>query len=48
MKLFLGIFFDVTKAPKKGVIMRAFDVCSDGVFPAPDLGILGLKNWHVK
>ena len=39
-KLFLGILFSVTQAPKKGGIVRAFDVCSDGLFPAPDLGNL--------
>ena len=32
----------------KGVIVRAFDVCSDGLFPAHDLGKFGLKNWRFK
>ena len=38
MKLFLGILFAVTQASKKGGIVRAFDLCSDGFFPDPDLG----------
>ena len=37
---FLGIFFTITQAPNKGGIVRAFDVCSDVLFPAPDLGNL--------
>ena len=28
--------------------MRDFDVCSDGLFPAPDLGKFGLKHWCFK
>ena len=41
---FLGILFAVTKGTNKGGIMRAFYVCSDGLFPAPDLGKFVLKN----
>ena len=48
MKLSLGILFAVTQAPKKGGIMRSFDVCSDGLFPAPDLGKFGLEHWRFK
>ena len=48
MKLILGIFFAVTQEPKKGRIMRAFDECSDGLFPAPELGKIGLKHWRFK
>ena len=44
MKCFLGIFFDVTKAPKKGGIVCEFDVCSDGLFTDPHLGKFGLKH----
>ena len=40
MKLFLGILFAVTQAPKKGRIVCAFDVISDGLFPDSDLGTL--------
>ena len=28
--------------------MHAFDVFSDGLFPAPDLGKIGLKHWRFK
>ena len=28
--------------------MRALDVCSDGLFPASDLGKFGLKHWRFK
>ena len=28
--------------------MRTFDVCSDDLFPAPDLGNFGLKHWRFK
>ena len=28
--------------------MCVFDVCSDGLFPAPDLGNLGLKHWRFR
>ena len=28
--------------------MHAFDVCSDRIFPAPDLGNFGLKHWRFK
>ena len=48
MKLFLGVLFSVAQSPKKGVIMRSFDVCSYGLFPAPDLGNFGLKHWRFK
>ena len=48
MKPFLGILFAVTKAPNKGWINIAFDVCSDGPFPDPDLGKFGLKHWRFK
>ena len=48
MELFLGIFFAVTQEPKKGGIMRAFYVCSDVLFPDPDLGKFVLKHWHFK
>ena len=37
MKRILVIFFAVTQAPKKVGIKRAFDVCSDGLFPDPEL-----------
>ena len=40
----LGILSAVIKAQKKGVIMREFDECSDGIFPAPDLVNIGLKH----
>ena len=40
MKLFLGLFFAVTQEPTRCGIVRAFDVCSNGLFPAPDLGNL--------
>ena len=46
--IFLGIFFAVTQAPKKREIVRVFDVCSDGLFPDPDLGKFGLKHWRFK
>ena len=26
----------------------AFDICSDGLFRAPDLGQFGLKHWRFK
>ena len=38
------MFFDITQGPKKGDIVCAFDVCSDGLFPAPDLEDFGLKH----
>ena len=47
-KFFLGIFFAVKRSPKKGGIVHAFDVCSDGLSPDPDLGNFGLKHWHFK
>ena len=28
--------------------MRSFDVCSDGLCPAPDLGNFRLKQWRFK
>ena len=28
--------------------MSAFNVCSDGLFPAPDLVKFGLKHWRFK
>ena len=28
--------------------MREFDLCSDGLFPDPDMGEFGLKNWGFK
>ena len=40
MKLLLGIFFAIIQAPKKVGIKRAFGVCSDVLFTAPDLGNL--------
>ena len=46
--IFLGICFGVTQAPKKGGINSAFDVCSDGLFPAHDMGKFGLKKWHFR
>ena len=42
------MLFALTQAPKKGGIVCAFDVCSDGIFPAPDLGKFGLKHWRFK
>ena len=48
MKLFLGISFSVTQAPNKVGIVRAFDECSDGLFPAPNLVKFGLKHWRFK
>ena len=48
MRLFLGIIFSVTKAPKKGVFVSEFNVCSDGIIPASDLEIFGLKHWRFK
>ena len=40
MKMFLVILFAVKQAPKKGGIVRAFDVCSDVLFTTNDLGNL--------
>ena len=34
----LCIFFAVTQVRNKGVIVRVFGVCSDGLFPDPDMG----------
>ena len=48
MKKFLGIFFAVTQGTKKGETVCAFDVCSDGLFTAPDLGKLGLEHLRFK
>ena len=48
MKFCLGIFFAVTQATKKGGIKREFYVCSDRIFPAPDLEKFGLKHWRSK
>ena len=48
MKFFLGILFYVTKAPNKGGIVNEFDVFSDGLFTAPELGKFGLKHWCFK
>ena len=48
MKFCLGILFVVTQATKKGGIRREFDVRSDGLFPATDLGTFGLKYWRFR
>ena len=48
MKLFLGILFAVTQSLKKGEIKRSFDVCSDGLFPDPDLGNFDLNTGALK
>ena len=44
----LGVFFSVKQAQNKSGIVRAFDVFSDGLFSAPDLGKFGLKHWRFK
>ena len=47
-ELFLGVLFSFTQAPKKGGIVRTFDVFIDGIFPAPDLGKFVFKHWRFK
>ena len=42
----IGILFAVAQARKKGGIVHVFDVCSDGLFPATELGKFGLKPWR--
>ena len=46
--MFLGIFFSVTQEPNKGGIKHDFDVCSEGLFPAPDPRKFGLKHSRFK
>ena len=36
------------QATKKGGIVCIFDVCSDFLFSAPDMGTFVLKYWHFK
>ena len=48
MRLFLGVLFAVTQAPRNGGIVHSFDVFSDGLFPATNLWKIGLKHWHFK
>ena len=48
MIFFLGILFAVTQGPNKCVIVRAFDLCSDGIFTDSDLRKFVLKHWCFK
>ena len=43
-KCFLGIFFAVTQVRNKGVIVRVFGVCSDGLFPDPNMDFFYWKT----
>ena len=40
--------FSVTQSPNKVGIFCESDVCSDGLFPAPNLGKFGFKHWRFK